>query len=339
MYIVKIMLATKTLLKIFVNTLIGVILVIVWLQFVNIQNIFETISLVNIFDLLPVFLFFFLSPSVRALRLKILLDPVKKISLKDLVFLNQAAALLNFLIPIRAGEIAKGVYLNTEYEVPLSRALIWILLDRFIDFLTILFLASVLLFLIPTNIPSSFMVVLGAGFMVGSILTYLIVYKPELAKSVFNLLKPLLVFNVVRKQIEKLLNFFLGSFSILKRGSKDMFLLFGVSSLSYLCDAFVWVFIFRALGVPQELIKMYLGQLLSALTYIVPAAPGYIGSAEASGLLIFSGVLGLDINLASSMAVLFHMLAAISIIVYGVISIYALKMDVGAILKKVFKRG
>ncbi len=332
------MLSTKTLLKIAVNTLIGVILIVVWLQFVNIQNILQTISKVSLFDLMPVFLFFFLSPAVRALRLKILLDPIKKIELRDLVFLNQAAALLNFLIPIRAGEIAKGIYLNSQYHIPLSMALVWILLDRFIDFLVILFLASILLILIPTNIPAGFVFILSGGFILGSILTYLIVYKPILAKRVFNLFEPLLTFKVVKAKIKKLFEFFLGSFVILKRSPKDMSLLFIVSALSYLCDAAIWFFIFNALGAPQDLIKMYLGQLLSALTYIVPAAPGYIGSAEVSGLLIFSGVLGIDRNLASSMIVLSHMLTATAIIIYGIISIYALKMDIAGILKKVFKK-
>lgn len=332
------MLATKTLIKIGINTTIGAILIFIWLQFVDLPTILETISRVQVTSLLPVFLFFFLSPSIRALRLKILLDPLKKIDLKDLIFLNHAAALLNFLIPIRAGEIGKGVYLNTQYNVPLSNALIWVLLDRFIDFLAVLFLASALLFFIPTNIGSSFIVILSIGFLVGSILAYLIAYKPKLAEKIFNLLKPLLIFRWLKLQMEKLFNFFLGSFGILKRSPQNLMLLFGISALSYLCDAAIWFFIFKALGAPQDFIKMYLGQLLSALTYIIPAAPGYIGSAEASGLLIFSGVLGLSTSLASSMIVLFHMLAALSIIVYGIISIFALKMDVGLVLKKAFKK-
>lgn len=333
------MFATKTLIKIGINTAIGAVLIVVWLQFVNIQNIFETIVSVNIFDLLPVFLFFFLSPSIRALRLKILLDPVKRISLKDLVFLNQAAALLNFLIPIRAGEIAKGIYLNTKYQVPLSNALIWVLLDRFIDFLAVLALASVLLLLIPTNIPNNFVIFLSLGFLLGAILAYLITYKQNVAVRVFNFFKPVLVFNFAKAGTERLFLFFLDSFVILRRGPRNMALLFAISAFSYLSDGLVWYFIFKALGAPQELTKMYLGQLLSALTYIIPAAPGYVGSAEASGLLIFSAVLGLPVDLASSMIVLFHMLTAIAIIIYGIISIYALKMDVSGILKKVFRKG
>ena len=83
---------------------------------------------------------------------------------------------------------------------------------------------------------------------------------------------------------------------------------------------------------------MYFGQLLSALTYLIPAAPGYVGSAEASGSLILSGILGIDNNLASAMIVLTHVSTAIFVIIYGLVSIFNLKIDLGFILKKTFKR-
>ena len=83
---------------------------------------------------------------------------------------------------------------------------------------------------------------------------------------------------------------------------------------------------------------MYLGQLLSALTYLIPAAPGYIGSAEASGLLIFSGIFGINTNLASSMTVLFHIASGVFVLFYGLISVFSLKLDLRLILKKALKK-
>src|SRR5437016_979978 len=104
-------------LKIIFNALLGLILILIWLHFVNVRQIVSTLSKANFIYLGPIFLLMFLSPAVRSLRLKIFLSEIKKISLKDLFFLNGVAMCLNFFIPIRAGEIAKGIYLNTYHHL------------------------------------------------------------------------------------------------------------------------------------------------------------------------------------------------------------------------------
>ena len=68
----------------------------------------------------------------------------------NLTFLSQ---LLSFTIPVRAGEIAKGVYLSTEYNLHFGKAIIWVFLDRFLDFWAVLGLSLILLLVIPTNLP------------------------------------------------------------------------------------------------------------------------------------------------------------------------------------------
>src|SRR3990167_1967642 len=139
-------------LKILLNSLLGLVLIIIWSRFIDLPQIFSTISKVNLFYLLPVFFCMLLSPILRAVRLKIFLSEVKKIGLKDLIYLTGVATILNFFIPIRAGEIAKGVYLNTKYDLPLGKSIIWIFIDRFLDFLAVLILAAVLLLVIPTSL-------------------------------------------------------------------------------------------------------------------------------------------------------------------------------------------
>src|SRR2546430_1730611 len=108
--------------KILLNTVVGIILIFIWSRFVNIPQILSTLQKANFGYLVPIFLFMLLSPLIRALRLKIFLSEIKKISLKDLFFLNGLSMCLNFFIPIRAGEIAKGVYLNTEHKLNLGKS-------------------------------------------------------------------------------------------------------------------------------------------------------------------------------------------------------------------------
>lgn len=333
------MLTTKSLIKVIFNSVVGVILIYIWSRFVNISEIFSTISKVNILWLIPVFLCMFLSPLLRALRLQYFLSPYKKVSLRDLFFLNGAALMFNFFIPIRIGEVLKGGYLNTKYGIHLGKAVIWIFLDRFVDFLMVLFIAGGLLIIIPTSVSINFIIVINSILITALLLTYIAIFQVGFAIKLVSIIKNLLIFKSLKDKFENMAHFILDSFSILKREKKELGMLAIITFLAYGADAAIWYFTFIALGFPQDLLKMYLGQMLSALTYLVPAAPGYVGSAEASGLLILSGVFGINNNLASAMTVLFHILSAVFVIGFGLISVFNLKLDVTALLKKALNRG
>lgn len=246
--------------------------------------------------------------------------------------------MLNFFIPIRAGEIAKGVYLHSNYKLPFGKSLIWIFLDRFIDFLAVLILATILFFLIPTSLPLNFLTIIIIITVIIVILIYLMVYQSFFSEKMLGFLTHLLIVNSIKIYFRGIYTYFLNSFIILKRKPQDLVILFSLTALAYAADAAIWFFTFLAIGSNQDFFKMYLAQLLSALTYLVPAAPGYVGSAEASGLLIFSGVLGINPNLASSMTVLFHVVTVLFVVIFGVISVYFLKINLGLIFQKVLNR-
>lgn len=332
------MLTTSNLLKIVLNSVLGLVLIIIWFKFVDIGQIFKILSQVNLISLIPAFLFMLLSPAVRAIRLKIFLREIKKIPLLDLIFLNGVAMMLNFYIPIRAGEIAKGVYLHTRFGLPLAKSVIWVFLDRFLDFLVVLFLAVALLLIIPTSLNLNIIKVIAIILTIVLVITYLVIFQADFTRKLFNFLRYLLIEKHIKIYFVKVSTFILDSFIILKRSPKDLFSLGAVTVLGYGVDAAIWYFTFKSLGVTQDFLKMYLGQILSALTYLIPAAPGYVGSAEASGLLILSGVFGIGTNLASAMIVLFHITSALFVLIFGLISVFSLKIDLGIIVKKALKR-
>ena len=325
--------------KILFNTILGLVLIFIWSRFVDLHQIFSTLSKVNLIYLGPVVLFMFLSPVIRAVRLKIFLAEIAKIKLPDLIFLNGAAMMLNFFIPIRAGEIVKGLYLNTNYKLPLGKSVVWIFIDRFVDFLAVLLLTAALFFIVPTALNITFITIIAVILIFALFLTYLVVHQANFAQKLFKFLRYLLIVKSIKIYFDRFSKFILESFSILNRHPKDVFLMIVITILAYAADGAIWYFTFIALGANQSFLKMYLGQALSALTYLVPAAPGYVGSAEASGLLILSGIFGIGANLASAMTVLFHISSAIFVLIFGLISIYSLKIEVGSLLKRALKRG
>lgn len=328
----------KLIFRIAINTLIGFILVATWLHFVNIEEILTVLSGANFLNMIPILIFTIFTPAIRAVRLKILLSKIAEISIKDLIFLNGVALMLNFLIPIRAGEIAKAIYLNQTYQLPLGKSLAWIFFDRFLDFMFILIMAGGLLFFIPTSLPIIFAIGLLAAGLTVLALTYLMIFHMKLSNQLFKVIEYLLIFEWLKKYFQKIHTFFLDTISVLRLSPGKYLLIIGITIVSYLGDALVWYFAFAAVGQATSIIKMYLGQLLSALTYLIPAAPGYVGSTEASGLLILSGVFGYDQNISSAMIVLFHVCIIVGVLLYGLVSVYGLKIDLSAILSKALKR-
>lgn len=324
--------------KIIFNTILGLVLLFIWSRFVDLSQIIATLSKVDLVYLLPILLFMFISPAIRAVRLKIFLSEVRQIPVIDLLWLNFAALMLNFFIPIRAGEFAKAVYLNTNYKLALGKSIVWIFLDRFVDFLVVLALAAILLFLIPTSLSITFITVIIIILSLALTLTYLAIFQVNFSKKLINFLRPLFIVKSIKIYFERLSHFILDSFSILNRKPGDLGLMFLLTVIGYGADAAIWYFSFAALNVNPGFIKMYLAQLLSALTYLIPAAPGYVGSAEASGVLILSGAFGIEPNLASAMIVLFHVITVVFILIFGIISLYFLKLNLGEIFKKLLKR-
>lgn len=246
--------------------------------------------------------------------------------------------MLNFLIPIRAGEVAKGIYLHTQYGLPLGKSVIWVFLERLLDFLMVLIMASVLVLVLETKLPGNFASLLTLISAVAILMTYLMIFQVKFAKKMLRFLSGLLIVSSIKIYFEKIYTFFLESFSILKRSPLDLSKMALLTILAYGADAAIWYFTFLALGASQDYIRMFLGQLLSALTYLIPAAPGYVGSAEASGLLILSGIFGIEPNLASAMIVLFHITSTLYVVGFGIISVYGLKIDLGLVLRKALRK-
>lgn len=317
----------KVLIRVVVNSLLGLVLIFIWSRFVNFNELINTLKTTNIQLALVFFLFFCLSSFIRSLRLKFLLIK-QKVSLKDLIYVTFLGQFLSFMVPIRAGEIAKSVFLFSQYKLPLSHSIVWILLDRFLDFWTNLALVGILIMFTKSNVPGNFGALLFLIFASFSLISLFMIYKSDLTKSI-------VIFFTKKTKIGNITNSIIDGFEVLRRKPLDLLILLALSLSALISDALMWLYVLLALGVQLGHLEVLLGSLLSALTFLIPAAPGYIGSAEASTLAVFSGVLRLPANLASAAAVLYHILAAFALPVTGILSLYLLKFDLNLVWKQI----
>lgn len=323
----------KTIFRLLINSTIGVLLIIVWIRFVDLNAVMKEISKINFLQIVPFVAFFVLSNFLRSLRLKLLLAN-HKISLKNIVLITYLGQLLSFTIPLRIGEVAKGIYLSSEYGIKAPKAVVWIFMDRFLDFWLTLILALILLMFVPTSLPRNILPSLILSISFFSFGAGLLIFLPKKTEKLINLLSLLLIFNFLKKYFSKISYFLIDSASFLKIGFLKTILVLLVTVLALLSDGLSWFVVFLAVFGSVDFLKVLLGSFFSALTFLIPSAPGYVGSAEASGLAVFSFGMGLDKTLTSATVLIAHGMSLICILLFGLVSLYFLKFNLNLVWKK-----
>jgi uncharacterized protein (TIRG00374 family) len=327
----------KLLGRIGINTGIGVVLIWVWLKLVNLPEIIHSLEVVNPLIIIPCIGLFVLLTIFRSLRLKIFLSQFE-VSFKDLLNLTFLSQLLSFLIPIRAGEITKSVYLTTQYKIPLTRAMIIIFVDRFFDFWLIIFCSLVLLIIIPNKLPAGLINGLSIALILFSFATGLLILIPTRLKQFLLVFKNYLVFSFVKKIYTQIVEFITDIGILLNSRKSNLFSIIGLTLSAIISEALVWYILFTSLFTSPNLLSIWLGSMLNSLTFLIPAAPGYVGSAEAAGLAVFNLGLGFAKNGVAAATLLYHAFVLVFMLIFGVIGLYLLKFDLKLVIKRLTKK-
>lgn len=331
-------LMAKTLIRVLLNTVIGVVLIYFWLKLVNLEEIKQTLVSFNPLILIPAIVSLALASILKALRFKVLLSETADISFLKMIYLTFISQLLSFTIPVRAGEVAKGVYLSTQYNLHFGKAVVWVFLDRFLDFWAVLALSLVLLLIIPTQLPLSISLTLFIGVFAASILVALIVAKPDYFHHLAKILSHLLVLNPIRVKFLKLSYFIVDCFALLGGTFSRSLRLAILTVAATLFEGLCWYLIFAFYIPDVSVLKVWLGSMLTALTFLIPAAPGYVGSAEAAGLAVFSFGLGFSESIVPGVTVIFHAAGLIFILSSGILGLLLLKFNLKLVWKRLLNR-
>lgn len=334
MYNLSEMLKGKLFFKILLNSLLGLVLIFVWSRFVNLNILWQIIKTVDLRVIILFIALFTLSGVLRTWRFKLLLKKYP-FSLKNLLMLNFLSQFLSFMIPVRAGEISKSVYLTSQHDLPLAKTMVWVFIDRFLDFWVVILFINSLLFFIPTNLPAKGKLLIFILLLFFSLCFLLALVSEVLLKKSINFMSHLLIHSSIKRWIVIFTHNIIEGFLVLRLPLIELGSLLGLTVLATIIDALVWFFIFQSLGVRISFAQSLLGNCLSALSFIIPAAPGYVGSVEAAILGIFGGLLGMETNLVSAGAIIFHLLTLITILIFGLLSLYLLKFDLKLVWQKI----
>jgi len=294
------------------QTLLGLALLAAWARAVDLREVGRTLGQAR-WTLVLLAAAIGLSGSlVRSVRWRMILRPVALVPLLDLWLISMASSLVNFVIPVRSGEVARGLLLKQRHKVSIATSLPTVAVDRSFDLLAVLMLvaAGALLGVRLEGELSAVLVVGGIVLLAFALFVILAIWARSYLMLVAERLMPRFIGPSLRQRLLGILEGLITGFTTIGRRPRDLASLLGLSMAAALIDASMFYYLFVSVGAVLPPAVVVTGYSLFVVTFLVPGAPGYVGSMEAFGSLIF-GALGAGQALAASMVVLFHALNAI----------------------------
>lgn len=274
------------------------------------KKVFHLISQANFYyfslALASMFFLFFAKALRWYLMLKIL-TPLKFSSVFSSLMMGHFA---HNILPFRLGEFLRPYYLEKKEPISKTRVLGSIVGEKFVDGVSLLLMALILVPLTPALKESGFMKSIRVlSYVIGSVgfiyLAYHIIPKSlsKLVKqSIFGLLKSRLY-----KKVMAFFRRFFHGISFLK-SFKSISYAVSTSLLMWLGDALSVYFLFKSFNIvlPNLFFHSFIPVLIINIGIMIPSGPGDIGLFHFFGMLAFATILGIEKNVASGITLLLN---------------------------------
>jgi uncharacterized protein (TIRG00374 family) len=261
---------------------------------------------------------------LRAIRWRIILEPVAPgVPLGALWRSIAIGAMVNNVVPARAGEIARAYALTKETTVSFATALASLAVDRLFDMVALLGLGLVGLldpaFPRGARVAGQTLGQLAQGSIVLVVVLvaglYMLAIFPSQLVRIFEIFARRVSPTIEERGKNALVRFSAG-LSVLKSPGRFVAVLWWTVA-HWLVNALAFWFAFRAVGIELGFLAALFLQMLVAIGVALPSAPGFFGVFEklaTVGLAIY----GVSATAATSWAIGFHILSFIPITVIGI---------------------
>lgn len=277
---------------------------------------------------------FLLAFSIRGMRWKLFLNPISNISTFTAIRLVLVSIFINFLLPINGGEIAKVLMLRRIAGVPISQSLPTVAMDRALDLLPAFFVMT-LVPLLGLQMDIKLWLVLGT---VGGLFISLVLFVGLAAwqrHTAIALLRKIMT--ILPRSIGGKIEAFATGFvdSLLIGASRPRIFIPAVllTCIALVFDSLFAMLAFWTIGLTISFGTAIFGYTLFNMFYIFPTPPGQVGSNEAVGLLIFTGLLRLSPSKVAAMFIFSHPWAALLMCTVGPICLKTLGLTISTAMK------
>ena len=312
----------------------GAVLILTFLRLVNVSAVAQRLEHLSVGFALLCGAAFLAAYFVRALRWRCLLRPFE-VSIPRVAAIYQVAIFINWLLPIRGGELAKSLLLRRSDGIPVSRSLATVSMDKSMDLLPAVVLVGVLPF-VGLHLSRPLWVLLLFALAVvgaGAVVLGLAAWRRERALAVLTRPLDVLLPRRVRQRIEPFIVPFVDTLLGLVRRPRLLLVAAAYTAVAVALDALFCLLAFRAVGVAVTPAVVLYGYTFYNLAYMLPTPPGQVGSNELVGLLVFSGLFGVGRSGVGAMFLFSHPWTAILMTVSGLLCLSLMGMKLRSTLR------
>lgn len=316
-----------------VGLVVGAVLTVTFLKLVNARAVYRQLEHLNVAVALACGATFMSAYVIRALRWRCLLLP-HEVSVRRAAAIYQVAIFLNWLLPVRGGELAMSVLLRRTSNIPMSESLAAVSLDKAMDFVPGIALLA-LMPLVGLRITGALWVVLAgaiAACLTGAVFITVALWRREQAVALLSRPVEALIRGEARARVRPFIDGFTGTLLGLLRKPRILLIAGAYTCVAVTLDAaFCWL-AFRAVGVSAPVLVVLYGYTLFNLSFILPSPPGQVGSNELIGLLIFSGVFRLSRTGVGAMFLFSHPFTGVLMAGTGLLCLSAMSLSLRSTL-------
>jgi uncharacterized protein (TIRG00374 family) len=302
--------------KIFAGLALSGLLVWLSLRGIEIKEVCSGLQKVKVFFALLSLAVMILMQGLRAIRWGFILKPLDPHIHNFTIFSITSVGFMAIIaIPARLGELVRPYLLTKKSRIPMSSAVGTIFMERVLDILTVLTIATVIFF--STPLPPWLFRAGASLFAVTSIIFALMMMAMFRKEKTALLLAPAIALIPTRisTRMVLIIDYFIKGLSIMKHR-----LLFGavvaLSVLIWLADALAIYLLFMAFSLNLPVTAAFIIMIILIAGIAIPVAPGFIGNWH------YFCILGLGLfNVAKTdalaFAVVYHAVSIGIIIILG----------------------
>ena len=277
---------------------------------------------------------FVISLALRGARWGLFLRPLGRIKTFKVIQIFMIGTFLNFLLPVRGGEVAKSLILKRTTNIPVSQSLPTVAMDKALDLLPALFIIAIVPFLgVRMNFQIWLILGLVSGLLFGLVfIVGLAAWKRSVADSIIRKLTGLFP-KILGGKIEAFAIGFVDSLLMGASRPKTFIPAILLTGVAVIFEGLFAMLAFWTVGTQLDFGTAIFGYTLYNMFYILPTPPGQVGSNEVVGLLVFSGLLHLGKDDVLAMFAFSHPFAALLMTGTGLAFLSALGLTISSAMR------
>jgi uncharacterized protein (TIRG00374 family) len=287
---------------------IGLIILIIILINLDINNIIKLFSRINPWYLLIALLLNFpllIIKSYRWNRLLHIQNIQYSISQSCLTYIS--SLYIGFITPGRLGEIVKAIYLKTEKNIPLSRGMSSVVVDRLFDLYLLILLSIIGIWRFEIfGYLSKYFYIIVCGF----VFIPLLLLNKKFAFKIFSILHKSFIIQKMKKKYSEGFNDFYDGINQLK--SIQLMFPILITLAGYLLFFLQCTFLLSAIKISINFISVSLFMSISNLISFIPISVSGLGTRDAALIYLFS-----LLKLKPEMAVSYSLLVFLTFFVFN----------------------